>query len=582
VKKTRLEVRLEPLKKKAARVHLAAAASLLVLTGCGGSGGNGSSLANGAPRLVLQNTDQSALVGHEYEYDANQNGSTFSDPDGDALTYSIMSSPALPGLHVDGSRIAGTPIGAGTFSITITASDGRASARDNFSLVIRLNAAPKLIHANGYQFVAAGAAIDYDSTQSGTVFFDDDQDPLTYQVSLLPPAHGLSVDGAHITGVFDSIGVARAQITATDPAGASATDMFGIVAAGREPGEPSLPAQMYAYADAELTMPLRFEVSNGQGAPFWDTTPLDNPITDAGATLGRVLFYDKRLSITNTLACASCHEQAHAFASPTRFSPGFQGELSKRNAMALANVRYNIRDDYFSDMRAHTLESLVLMPIQDPIELGQPLSLLEAKLAGTDFYQPLFLAAFGTTEITSERIARALAQFLRSLVSYRSKYDKAFLDWSNGEPKPSAVLTPEEYAGSGLFNAFCSPCHRSDVQTMETPSNNGLDEVITDPGVLGSPPGNFRAASLRNIAVSGPYMHDGRFGSIREVIDHYDSGIRISPSVSGFFVDRLPDGTLVPRRLNLTDEEKSELEAFLNTLTDEEFLNDPKFADPFQ
>src|SRR5262249_40866783 len=158
------------------------------------------------------------------------------------------------------------------------------------------------------------------------------------------------------------------------------------------------------------------------------------------------LFYDKRLSANNTVSCGSCHEQAHGFAAPHRFSAGFQGGLTKRHAMALTDVRYNMRNAFFSDERVTTLEKQVLVPVVDSVEMGSPLEQVEEKLRAADFYPPLFAAAFGTPEITCDKAARALAQFLRSLISYRSKFDRAHYG-SDGAPPDPDVFTAQEKRG---------------------------------------------------------------------------------------------------------------------------------------
>ena len=410
---------------------------------------------------------------------------------------------------------------------------------------------------------------------------------LTYQMSIRGQAGGLTVSGTHISGTFDSVGLVEVTVTASDAYGGSGTDVFTIAAPAPDPGSPNLPATSLQYADNELALPFVFLLSSQSQIPLWDTQPPDNRTTDAGATLGRVLFYDKRLSSTNTAACASCHLRAYAFAAPTAFSTAPLGVPTKRNAMALANVRYNINQAWFSDMRIGSLQDLALIPIQNPEELGMSLRLLEAKLAATDFYPPLFQAAFGTPDVTRERIGKALAQFLQSLISYRSKFDRAYNPMTNVPPDPTQVLNAQELRGLDIFKGSagitCSLCHEIQAQTNVWQANNGLDQVPTDPGTQvpalqrNGARGVFRAASLRNIALTGPYMHDGRFATLREVIDHYDHGIVQSPDLDPILVDT----TGAPRLMNLSDADKDALEAFLRTFTDDEMLADPKFSDPF-
>lgn len=534
---------------------------------------------NRAPIVSTANPNPAASEGHAFSYDATQGGTTFSDPDGDVLTYETgwEDDRAAPGLTWSDTQIVGTPTETGTYPAWISAFDGRGAAVNNvFYVIVAPNAAPTVIRPNADQLIAVGTHVDHDVTQGGSTFKDSEGDAITYQVSLLASPHGLSAAGTRVNGVFDSVGLVVVKVTATDELGDSAEDEFLIAAPASEPGRPALPATTYTYDDAELELPYRFRLSRElEGPPFWDTTPADNPTTNAGATLGRVLFYDKRVSITNTHACGSCHHQQHGFAAAERFSVGVLGLPIKRNAMALANVRYNLFA-YFWDTRATPLESLVVIPIQEPMELGNPLPLLVAKLAATDFYPPLFEAAFGTAEINSERIAKALAQFLRSLISYQSKFDRAHHAMNEGEViDPATVLTPQELRGEELLiHGLCGHCHFNDVHTGH-PANNGLDLAFTDPG---AGLGVFRPASLRNIARSAPYMHDGRFATLREVIDHYDHGVQDTPDLARLLRVQLYGE---PRRLNLSEEDKDALEAFLNTLTDEQFLSDPKFSDPF-
>jgi cytochrome c peroxidase len=214
------------------------------------------------------------------------------------------------------------------------------------------------------------------------------------------------------------VGAVLVKVAAEDFLGATGEDQFIIAAPAPASGVPSLPATSYVYEDDELALPYLYRLSRESFIPLWDQMPRNNnETTNAGATLGRVLFYDKRLSITNTHSCASCHQQALGFADAEPFSAGVVGESTQRNAMALTNVRYNVQNLHFSDDRVEGLENLTLLPIQDDLELASSLELIEGKLRGTTFYPTLFNAAFGTPVINRDRIAKALAQFLRSLIS---------------------------------------------------------------------------------------------------------------------------------------------------------------------
>lgn len=254
--------------------------------------------------------------------------------------------------------------------------------------------------------------------------------------------------------------------------------------------------------------------------------------------------------------------------------------------MALTDARFYQRGRFFWDERAPTLENQVLRPIQDPVEMGMSLPQLTAKLAAIDFYPTLFQAAFGTADVTSDRIARALAQFVRSMTSFRSKFDQAL---QGGPNAVNTVLTVQERRGLRLFggplanqvtgvnarNLGCAGCHTATALIAPAPRNNGLNATnATDAGAGG---GRFKVPSLRNVAQRGAFMHDGRFTTLAEVVEFYDSGVQDNPNLD----PRLRDRAGNPERLNLTQAEKDALIAFMNTLTDNTFLTDPKFANPF-
>jgi cytochrome c peroxidase len=342
--------------------------------------------------------------------------------------------------------------------------------------------------------------------------------------------------------------------------------------------EPVLPAASYAYADAEVALPPQFVGLQGPGGGVLatDNTPFANRTTDAGATLGRVLFYDVRVSANDQVSCSSCHQQAFAFGDTARLSRGFKGGLTRRHAMALANARFYQRGRFFWDERAATLETQVLMPIQDSTEMGMTLTNLVTKIGAAKYYPALFQAAFGTPQVTSDRIANALAQFVRSLASYQSKFDLAFVAPGLGGPNFSGTLTPDEQLGQSLFvgAARCAQCHATNAQVSDDIHNNGLDAVATDTGAGGA---RFKAPSLRNIGVRAPYMHDGRFTTLAQVVEHYDTGIQASPNLDRRL--RGPNGA--PQRLNLGQQQRDALVAYLQTLTDPTLLTAAKFSNPF-
>jgi cytochrome c peroxidase len=339
-----------------------------------------------------------------------------------------------------------------------------------------------------------------------------------------------------------------------------------------------LPAAPANYANPVLPPAFHVQPIVGQ-----DNTPANNPVTNAGATLGRVLFYDKRLSINHTISCASCHQQQNGFSDPRRFSTGFAGGLTGRNAMGLANGRWYQRRAFFWDERAATLEIQVLQPVQNAVEMGLTLTELEARVAAEPFYQTLFNDAFGTPEVTSDRISRALAQFVRSIISTQTKYDA-------GVASGFTNFTAQENQGRQIFNGAgnCNACHGTD-NFVPGPAinNNGLENPYVDKGVgalTGRPQdeGLFKVPSLRNIGLTAPYMHDGRFATLEQVVEFYNSGVVNHPNLSPPL--RNPPGSPnagAPRRLNLSAGQKAALVAFLRTLSDTSLPTDVKFSDPF-
>jgi cytochrome c peroxidase len=569
-----------------------------VCAGCGGgshgeTGGAGASTGSGGsvgtqpppiaeanhPPIVVgsENIEVRAIELHPFSYDLAKSGHVV-DPDGDPLHYKLT--PNRDWVTIDGAEIRGTPPNVDQVYVRYSVDDGEAGVDGYVIINVAQNAIPQPVGPGDPILVGAGTQVDYDATENGGAFVDADGDVLSYELALLSPPRGLEISGTYVVGSIASAVAVNFRLTARDAYGGENSAILSFAVEGPDASEPTLPSPSYVYQDEALPLPLDFKLSSEMVTPFWDTQPGDNRTSDAGATLGRVLFYDKRLSITNTHACASCHQQAHGFASTERFNTGVAGIPLKRNAMGLTNVRYNFRDLYFADERAKTLEMLALMPIVNRDELGNALPMLEAKLAATSFYPPLFEAAFGSPEVTSDRIARALAQFLRALISYQSRFDEAKAASSAGPwTAAEGILTPLEIRGAELFHGgtvpSCQTCHALDVQILTRPRNTGLDAVVTDAGVED---GKFRTASLRNIGLTAPYMHDGRFATLREVIDHYDHGVQFSDELD-FAFRGLGDTVL---QMNLSDDDKQALEAFLLTLTDDTLVSDPRFSDPFR
>lgn len=311
---------------------------------------------------------------------------------------------------------------------------------------------------------------------------------------------------------------------------------------------------------------------------------------NARAKLGRALFYDRGLSRNGLVSCGSCHEQKSGFDDPTRFSIGFAGRVTRRSAMALGNALFNPDGAYFRDRRAPNLEAQVLAPFADAIEMGLAEGELEARVAATAWYAPLFSEAFGDTAADKDRIADALATFVRSMTSFGARYDIARASAASPLENFSAFDAVENrgkflfFAGRGLGGAGCAACHETEAFVMIGARDNGLPPLPgkADGGVgevtgRAADMGLFRAPSLRNVAVSAPYMRDGRFATLDEVVDHYSRGAAATANLDPLLAG--PDGKPAPLRLSAAD--RDALVAFLKTLTDAAFLSDRRFSDPF-
>ena len=314
--------------------------------------------------------------------------------------------------------------------------------------------------------------------------------------------------------------------------------------------------------------------------------PADNPLTVAGVELGRHLFYEKALSLNNTKSCGSCHQQSKAFTDGLARAEGVNGARHPRSAMPLQNLLWepNLTWDGVST----SLEQQARMPIENMVELHQPLSIGVARLQQLPKYPPLFGKAFGTSKITEENTLKALAQFERTLISSNSRYDR----YRRGE---RSLLSADEVRGLQLFSIHpngrlrggnCSDCHGGELQTDHNFRNNGLDATFTDLGLgsqTGKPTdkGRFRVPSLRNIALTAPYMHDGRLATLEAVLDHYNEHVQLnSPNLDPLLLNTTNDPLQQSRNLELTAQEKAQIIAFLHTLTDDTFVQDPRFAEP--
>jgi cytochrome c peroxidase len=299
------------------------------------------------------------------------------------------------------------------------------------------------------------------------------------------------------------------------------------------------------------------------------TTSLDNDVT----ALGRVLFYDDLLSINGSKSCASCHVQSMGFADGEILSDGFVNQKTKRHSMTIVNERAN--QQFFWDGRSHNLKSQVMMPVSDHIEMGtDDIELLIRKMEAQPYYAPLLVKAFGDDEISEDRISEALFQFVSSLASYNTKFDQVV--------RSEAAFTALEAEGQQLFQGKykCGSCHGGNNFNYTSGGNDfaniGLDAENEDKGIG---EGRIKVPSLRNVAITAPYMHDGRFGKLEDVINHYSKGIQENESLDWRLRDSTGTGAA---RFNIPLSDKKALIAFLNTLTDDVLLTDHKFSDPFK
>lgn len=323
-----------------------------------------------------------------------------------------------------------------------------------------------------------------------------------------------------------------------------------------------------------------------------DNSPASNPAPNASgdriATLGRVLFYDLRLSTNNRAACASCHIQRFGFTDPMRFSNGISSAATTDfHAMRLGNARYWQPGTAFWDRRSPSMEAQASDPIHSLVELGWGgaaggMDDLIRKMGATAYYPDLFAWAFGSPGITEPRMQQALARFVRAMVLHSSRWDFGYARVFSPKAPDRALdadlpnFTPQENRGRHLFmsrtergGVGCAACHRPPTFALSADAHsNGLDAGETR---------LFKAPSLRNAGLTGPYMHDGRFATLAEVVDFYDHGIQDGPALDA----RLKAGGK-PRRLNLSPADRAALVAFMMTLNDTAFVNDPRFGNPFR
>lgn len=365
----------------------------------------------------------------------------------------------------------------------------------------------------------------------------------------------------------------------------------------------------YYYSKEESELLAQY--LNLEALPEDYTVYLPNHLSNAGlfarpverdkAVLGRVLFYDKKLSKDGTVSCASCHKQELAFSDDKVLSDGVYDRSTTRNSIALGSVAnfsaYYGTDlngsnaiRFFWDNRAETAADQSRGSMTNANEMDMEMHEITAMVEGLPYYQPLFSKAFGDNAVTQDRVLEAIANFINAMGSYQSKFDA---EANKSTPTSNTNFgqyandfggfTAAENRGKTLYNQNCASCHSGNMgRPMLQLANNGLDSNPIDQGVgqitgINAEKGSFKVPTLRNIALTGPYMHDGRFASLDEVVDFYSTGIQNHP----FLHTSLKSGGL-PKRMNFTADQKTDLISFLNTLTDNHLLTENRFSNPFK
>lgn len=361
-----------------------------------------------------------------------------------------------------------------------------------------------------------------------------------------------------------------------------------------------------AMLTAELTIPATISQTNMEVPRHISRGLSDSRIFQSNsdarkALLGRVLFYDTRLSATGETSCASCHLQENAFADPKALSDGINGAVTKRNSIALGSVPtfapsisgYGSSNDgtnaavegtvkFFWDERAATVKEQSELTIEDELEMGKDLHELSNELRNLEMYKILSMKAYGTVELTPDRITLALEKFTSSISAMNTRFDQ-MMDQMIFNGDLGVGFSDSETRGMALFSANCASCHSNNFTEPAVPiANNGLDATYTDKGVMGisgniNHDGVFKVPFLRNVALTAPYMHDGRFATLREVIDHYSEGINDHRNLH----PNLRDNNFSAMRMNFSESDKQALIDFLHTTTDETIASNTEFSDPF-
>lgn len=366
----------------------------------------------------------------------------------------------------------------------------------------------------------------------------------------------------------------------------------------------SLPDQIVDYEG--ITLPAHYNNIAPGTSPFGTPTVGVPQLTNEGATLGRVLFYDKNLSINRTVSCGSCHNQQYGFADTKAVSEGFQGLVGTRNALSIADIGLNPYPSLLWDERSADLSHMAVLPFQNGLEMGITMDEVILRVENLDYYSELFQAAFGSSEVTENKIGRAIAEFVTTIRPVNTKLDQ-------GIQNNFANFTEQEIQGKTIFESHCQNCHTGMITRPEGfgaftggigginggpttgifitplvgPHNTGLDMVYGDAGVQSitgnaMDNGKFKTPSLKNVSKSAPYMHDGRFSTLEEVVDFYSEGIEPNPNSTFNTTDQYVVSFPQPfTGFGFEPSEKAALVAFMKTMTDYEFLTDERWSDPF-
>ena len=346
-----------------------------------------------------------------------------------------------------------------------------------------------------------------------------------------------------------------------------------------------------------ITLPVH--VANSLGV-FPDLE--QNPADLTKALLGRVLFYDTRLSATGETSCATCHKQELAFGDDIPFSHGINGGFTKRNSIALGSVPTFAPEvsgygetstdgnsfqagsvAFFWDERAATIKDQSTLTIQDAVEMGRDLNELADDLRKQEIYRILTKKAYGTEELTADRITLALEKFCATITAMDTPFDKMMNQFVIGDPEITERFSEGQLHGMELFQSNCASCHGFNLtQPAVSIANNGLDAEYTDQGIGALQgagfDGIFKVPFLRNVALTAPYMHDGRFATLREVVDHYSDGLQNHRNLHF----NLTDGLGQARNMNFSEKDKADLITFLEMTTDQSVTVNRNLSDPFR